>query len=934
MKKTLLLFSGLIALLGTGSTLRGAQADPTQRPDDNRFNVVRVTPPDTLNEPMEFQLLKDGRAFIIERRGGIKVYDPATASVKNVGALWVNNAARVGNGEQGLVGMALDPKFTENGWMYLYYFHPTEEEGVISRWEIRDNVLVANSEKVMLEWPAQREACCHTGGGMTWDEDGNLFVTIGNNRGNNLASHTDERPGRAPWDDQGGTSNSNSLEGKILRIHPEPDGTYTIPEGNLFAVGTPKTRPEIYTMGHRNAWRVSRDSQTGFIYWGEVGPDARANTEKGPQGYDEFNQARHAGYFGWPYFIGDIPYPVWDYATDKPGAFKNPEHPTNTSPNNTGITELPPLEPSFIYYPYGLSDKYPELGTGGRSATGGPIYRQADFDNPKRPWPSYFEGKWLATDLSRRLIVSITMNENGDYQSMERIIPDYKPVEPIDMKFGPDGDLYVLEYGGRWFQASPEAKLTRIEYEGGNRKPIVIASADKTGGIPPFDVKLSSEGTQDFDHDSLKYQWDVIDVGGNARTFTDANPTVKLDGLGPYIARLTVTDPSGLSDSKSVTVVSGNEPPNVAVKIKGNETFYFPDQPFGYEVDVNDREDGSVSNGRIKPDQVALSIDYTSAGFDLSAFANLPSGDAVAAQFPVAQALMAKGNCQSCHLPNAKLVGPSFTQIAEKYRGNTEAPATLATKIVTGGAGSWGEVAMPPNSAITESDASAILKYVLSLGDDGSEKLPLAGDYVAKLPEGDDGTGSFIVRAVYTDLGEEIAPPLSAQGIKVLRSAKLGVADATENSGVEAGRFGATVKPGAYLAFNGIDMTGITQVDISASAFSFGRQKGGEVEVRLGSPTGKLIGSANVEVAEPAPRARPRPEPEIKDADAPTAAGTGKAPTPAPRRTRAPRLAPPPKQIPIVAMSGPQDLYLVFQNKDAEADDALMSFSGLEFKVN
>ena len=65
----------------------------------------------------------------------------------------------------------------------------------------------------------------------------------------------------------------NDLRGKILRIHPEPDGTYTIPAGNLFPPGTPGTRPEIYTMGHRNPWRVSVDSRTGYVYWGEVGPD-------------------------------------------------------------------------------------------------------------------------------------------------------------------------------------------------------------------------------------------------------------------------------------------------------------------------------------------------------------------------------------------------------------------------------------------------------------------------------------------------------------------------------------------------------------------------------------------------------------------------------------------------------------------------------------
>ena len=188
-----------------------ARSDPSARPDDNRFSIVRLTQPNDLNEPMVFAVLKDGRVFIIERRGAIKVYSPATQNVKAVGMLNVNNVVRSGNGEQGLVGMTLDPEFEANGWMYLYYQHPTEEKSVLSRWKIRDDFLVANSEQIMLEWPAQRDTCCHTGGGMAWDKEGNLFITVGNNRGNNISAHTDERPGRSSWDDQGGAANSNSL---------------------------------------------------------------------------------------------------------------------------------------------------------------------------------------------------------------------------------------------------------------------------------------------------------------------------------------------------------------------------------------------------------------------------------------------------------------------------------------------------------------------------------------------------------------------------------------------------------------------------------------------------------------------------------------------------------------------------------------------------
>ncbi|MBK7653635.1 MAG: PQQ-dependent sugar dehydrogenase [Flammeovirgaceae bacterium] len=82
-------------------------------------------------------------------------------------------------------------------------------------------------------------------------------------------SPADARAGRSPFDAMKSSSNTNDLRGKILRIHPEPDGTYTIPEGNLFPKGEEKTRPEIYVMGNRNPYRISVDQKTGFLYWGK-----------------------------------------------------------------------------------------------------------------------------------------------------------------------------------------------------------------------------------------------------------------------------------------------------------------------------------------------------------------------------------------------------------------------------------------------------------------------------------------------------------------------------------------------------------------------------------------------------------------------------------------------------------------------------------------
>lgn len=906
--RLVLALAGIALLFFTG--LAQAAPDPKARPDDNRFTPVVLTQ-GTLDEPMVFEVLPDGRVYIAERKGGLKVYDPSIPGVKPMGHLAVNTRAKVGNSEQGLVGLTLDPKFAENGFLYLYYFHPTEAKGVVSRWQVKDDVLVANSEKVVLEWESQRETCCHTGGGTAWDADGNLLITIGNNRGNNISAHTDERPGRAAWDDQGGSANTASLEGKILRIHPEADGTYTIPKGNLFPPGTPKTRPEIFTMGHRNAWRVSIDRQTGYVYWGEVGPDGRKDTDIGPRGYDEFNQARGPGNFGWPYFVGESAFPWYDYAAKKPGATKDPARILNTSPNNTGLTELPPLAPAFIYYPYDASDKFPALGSGGRSATGGPIYRRAHFKEPRRPWPAYYEGKWLAAEFSRRAVFAISIRENGDFGGIERFLPGYKPVEPIDAKFGPEGDLYVLEYGGRWFQKSPDAKLVRIEYEAGNRKPTAVAATDRIGGVPPFEVKLSAAGTADPDRDPLTYHWEVFEAGGKPRVFDTPNPVVRFEGVGAAVAQLTVTDPSGASDRQSVSIVSGNEPPVVALKLISNGTFFFTNQPVAYSVEVADREDGTLSGGRIAPEKVALSIDYASAGFDVAALKGLPRGEEAAARFPVAQALLTRGNCRACHLVEGKLVGPSFTDVARKYAGDQDAMDRLTKKVVTGGAGAWGEVAMPPNALISESDAGTILKYVLSLAGDRGPSRPLAGTYTPELPRGDLGRGTVILRAVYTDQGEEGLPPLTAEGVRVLRSPALSPAQADVIQGVDVGGRGATASAGGRLGFNDLDLTGVGALELSANVIPPAGHLGGDIEVRLDTPDGPLVGKVPVVL----PAARPASAP-AEDADAPR-----------PQRN----VNRPPVVVPLAGVTGRHSLFLMFRNETAKAGDSLMSLASIRF---
>ena len=251
---------------------------------------------------------------------------------------------------------------------------------------------------------------------MAWDAQGNLYLDRRQQHRQRDAGRADRRAARASaaGTTSAASANTNDLRGKILRIHPEPDGTYTIPPGNLFPPGTPGTRPEIYTMGHRNPWRVSIDSKTGYVYWGEVGPDASEDTRSRAARLRRAQPGARAGLLRLAVLRRREPRLSRSTTSSriKPLAPKDPAKPTNTSVNNTGLRELPPAQPAFISYPYGVVREVPARSApaAGPRPAARSIHR-ADFPTAPRAFPAYYEGKWLTADLSRGWIMAVTMDE-------------------------------------------------------------------------------------------------------------------------------------------------------------------------------------------------------------------------------------------------------------------------------------------------------------------------------------------------------------------------------------------------------------------------------------------------------------------------------------------------------------------------------------------
>jgi cytochrome c len=921
-----------------------------QAPDENRF--VKSVLVDKLDEPMEFTFLPDGRIVFVERKGDVKQYDPATGITKSIGKIvtntkYTNRAGQVREAEEGVMGVIVDPNFKENHWLYIYYAHPKDPKHVLARIELKEEALLIDQQKIVLEVPTQREECCHTGGGMVFDKSGNLFLTVGNNTSNSNSdgyAPIDERPGQAYWDDQRGASNTNDLRGKILRIHPEKDGSYTIPKGNLFAAGTPKTRPEIYTMGHRNPWRPSLDSKTGFLYWGEVGPDASVDSEKGPRGYDEYNQAKGPGYYGWPYFIGNNQaYSDVNFETMAIGPKFNPAAPVNESPNNTGLRELPAATKAMLWYPYGLSEEFPLMGSSGRSATGGPVYHRTDFPNAKRAFPSYYEGKWLIVEFMRGWIMAVTMDENGNYKSMERVMPNTTFGSAIDMDFSPEGDLYVLEYGSAWFRGNENARLVKIEYQGGNRKPEVLATAAKKAGSAPFATTLSSEGTKDADGDKLTYTWTVKKAGKLVKSLTGASPKLALADPGKYAVTLKATDAKGASNSAALEILVGNEAPVVDIDFEGaNKSFYFADSAPKYKVKVTDKEDGELEKG-IATESVAATLDYIPFGYDpieMSQSHRKADSDLFAS---AGLRLINKSDCKSCHQLNLRSVGPSYNEVSVKYKGQNIIDQ-LADKVIAGGMGVWGEHAMSAHPAISKADAKQMVSYIMSLSEPkASNKIALKGELALAKPEGQKSTkGVFVVRATYLDKGNKKIAPVQAEKWVFLRAPQLDVEKADVTKGIlqliTPGRSTNMVGQNPHLGYKGLDLTGISTIEIAASAQARANASGGMIEIHLDSPAGPVIGKTNaIEVAQGGFGGPPASATPGKGAPlgtpvanaAPVAAPAGGAPAQqAPRR----QMTTPLQKVAIQATTGEHDVYFVAVNPKAADQQIVVQIQGIEMK--
>jgi cytochrome c len=391
-----------------------------------------------------------------------------------------------------------------------------------------------------------------------------------------------------------------------------------------------------------------------------------------------------------------------------------------------------------------------------------------------------------------------------------------------------------------WFAQNEEAQLAKIEYNAGNRKPLVKIEANITEGANPMVVKFNSTGTVDFDNDKIYYDWSFGKGIPNSKL---ANPTVVFSKPGVYDVILEVKDAAGNINAESIKIKVGNAVPVIDIKIKSNKSFVL-DETIDYEVSVTDKEDGTLMKG-INPEDVMVSINYLE-GYDKTV---LEQGHKSNESFMVGKRHIEKSDCAACHSKDKKSIGPSYYEIADKYKKNATNLTLLANKIIAGGGGVWGEQAMAAHPQLNQTEAKEIVDYILSIKDPKAASKPVAASFKATEHKAKK-EGAYIIQASYTDKGgRSIGSITSSKSVAVKTPTINALAyDKTENTQkLNLAPLGdiLVANHNSSVTYEQIDLTGISTISISAFAQK-GQAVGGSIEVRIGNKTGTLLGEATV----------------------------------------------------------------------------------------
>jgi glucose/arabinose dehydrogenase/PKD repeat protein len=587
----------VMALLATALTVTGTPGPAAAAVLPSGFREQTVLT--GLDQPMNIEFAPDGRIFVAEKAGRIKVFDSIADQTPT---LFADLSASVHNQhDRGLLGLALHPDFPTQPYVYVLYTYDAPPgqvapvwnddcgavggtnggrcivTGRLSRLQAAGNVMAGSEQVLLTDWCQQYAS--HSIGDLHFGADGMLYVSAGDGASYNVVDYgqlgTPANPcadppggtmtpptaqgGALRAQDVRGTGDPTGLNGAILRLDPL---TGAAAPGNPAIGSADLNTRRIVAHGLRNPYRFAMRPGTSEVWVGDVG----WNT------WEEINRVTDptAGVrnFGWPCFEG----------TAKQGGYDG----ANVNLCESLYTAGGQSAPQYAYAHTGKVVTGESCPTGGSSVSGVAFYPNSGGD-----YPAAYRGAMFFADYTRDCIWAMQPDAPGGVPGADnRTTFVAAAANPVDLAIGPGGDLYYADAGGT---------IRRVRYFAGNQPPNAVLIATPTTGSAPLTVSFDARSSADpdpADEGLLKYEWDFTDDGVvDARTPT---ATFTYPAGGPYTARLRVVDTLDVADTQTVAIQSGNSPPVPVIQTPAAGTTFTVGQTLAFSGGATDAEQGEL----------------------------------------------------------------------------------------------------------------------------------------------------------------------------------------------------------------------------------------------------------------------------------------------------------------------------------------------------